>query len=252
MSPVTAAGSALRGAVRRLVLDPVLCAAFPTACVACAGALDEPSRGVLCRACLASLPRFEGALCACGTPLAAAAATADAACGRCRRGLTPWSLGASIGPFDGGLRLAIHALKYGGRQGLARTLARTLAAAPGAAAVLEGAAALVPVPLHALREKERGFNQSALVARALAAMAGTPVRERVLMRARDTPPQTGLSAFARRRNVAGAFQARFAVDGAVVLVDDVMTTGATAAAAAAALRASGAAEVRLLTLARVA
>jgi ComF family protein len=113
---------------------------------------------------------------------------------------------------------------------------------------------LVPVPLHPRRLRERGFNQAALVTRELSRQTGRPICEGALVRCRDTAPQAGLSAAARRRNVAEAFavRRRGIVAGRVVtLVDDVMTTGATALACARALRAAGAREVRMLSLARV-
>jgi ComF family protein len=125
---------------------------------------------------------------------------------------------------------------------------------PRVRSVLAGAEALVPVPLHPRRQRQRGFNQSELLAQALGRSAGIDVAADALVRRQDTRSQTGLSAAARRANMKGAFavrrRARIA-DRAVVLVDDVLTTGATASACAQALRASGAREVRLLTAARV-
>ena len=125
---------------------------------------------------------------------------------------------------------------------------------PHARRVLEGAEALVPVPLHPRRQRERGFNQSELLAEALGRRARIGVAAAALVRRQDTRSQTGLSAAARRANVKGAFAVRRRASIAgrvVVLVDDVLTTGATASACAQALRAAGAREVRLLTAARV-
>jgi len=175
-------------------------------------------------------------------------------CARCRRGLSPHGLGLSVGPYEGGLRLLIHELKFRGRQRVAERLAERILQVPGCSSVLSRDAVLVPVPLHPRRRRERGFNQSELLAHAIGRRAGLRVAAETLVRRTDTAPQTGLSRAGRRSNVAGAFAVRHrgSVSGRVtVLVDDVVTTGATARACAKALKAAGAAEVRLLTAARV-
>jgi ComF family protein len=152
------------------------------------------------------------------------------------------------------LKAALHELKYRGRRRVAQRLAQLLVTAPGALDWLEGAAVLVAVPLHPRRERQRGFNQAALIAAHVAALSGLRHETRALVRRIDSPSQTGLSAGARRRNVAQAFAVRRRVPIAgrsVVLVDDVTTTGATARACARALLNAGAVEVRLLVAARV-
>jgi ComF family protein len=119
---------------------------------------------------------------------------------------------------------------------------------------LPGAAAVVPVPLSKGRKRERGFNQAELIASAVAHEAGLPLRARLLTKTKERPPQAGLSASARRSNVASAYRARLprSLQGeTLLLVDDVLTTGATAEAAARALLAAGAGAVDVLTLARV-
>jgi len=148
----------------------------------------------------------------------------------------------------------LHQLKYAGRRRAAGRLAEALLEEPAVRALVSTSDVLVPVPLHPRRLRERGFNQSALLAREIARRAGKAACPDALARRLDTVPQAGLSAAARRRNVRDAFavRRRAAVAGrTVVLVDDVLTTGATALACAARLHDAGAREVRLLTVARV-
>jgi ComF family protein len=134
-------------------------------------------------------------------------------------------------------------------------LAEELLQAPRVRDLLAGNVVLVPVPLHPRRRRERGFNQSELIARAIEARTGCEIAPGALVRRKDTVPQADLGAAERRRNVAGAFavRQRVRVTGrVVVLVDDVWTTGATALACARILREAGAVEIRLLSVARVA
>jgi ComF family protein len=148
--------------------------------------------------------------------------------------------------LDGSAREAVHHLKYGGWWRLAEPMATLMAR------VIPGPVdALVPVPLSKRRLRGRGYNQAAMLARALGRVAGLPVVESVLSRQRDTGTQTALTPEARRANIAGAFHAADAPCGRrLLLVDDVFTTGATLAAAAATLIEGGAAAVEAVTFAR--
>jgi ComF family protein len=156
----------------------------------------------------------------------------------------------SVALHDGVLRKAIHAFKYQGRRELAEPLGRMLFTYWQEAHL--PADLVVPVPLHANRQRERGYNQSALLARVLARQARLELDEVHLVRTRATPPQVGLSADKRKTNVKDAFSwAGGVLEGcAVLLVDDVCTTGATLEACALALRGGGAQAVWALTLAR--
>ena len=141
-------------------------------------------------------------------------------------------------------------MKYGKIQTLARPLGKLLARALPRERAFD---LIAPLPLHWFKRWQRGFNQSELLAREVSRRTGIPVR-RVIRRVRNTTAQAGLTNAKRRDNVARAFRAkpRQSLDGLrVLLIDDVMTTGATAGACAAALKKAGARHVTLLTLARV-
>lgn len=224
---------------------------FPTPCVCCGGLIaahDPP----LCPLCWGRLPRIEGE-CACGTPLPGSPTeNPNPECGRCRRGRSVISRGASLGPYDGALRDCVVALKYQGRHRTADRLAVRLFEKARCREVLADCDVLVGVPLHPDRLKERGFNQAGLLAECLARLSGIAV-SRGLRRVRNTPSQTDLSARQRRRNVAAAFVVTdpgWILNSVVVLVDDVATTGATLRECASTLLHSGAREVRAITVAR--
>lgn len=232
------------------LVDPLLAVVFPASCPSCGQSLARPTRGPLCEACWGAVARRPSTSCRCGQSLPAPLVH----CGRCRRGLSPVELGFSLGPYEGPLRAAVHELKYHGRRRVAGRLAEAIAAESAGRAVLSAGAVLVPVPLHPRRRRERGFNQAELLAAELARCLDLELACAALVRRADTPTQTGLSAARRRRNVAGAFAVRRRTQIAgrvVILVDDVVTTGATARACAQALREAGAQAVRLLSAARV-
>lgn len=176
---------------------------------------------------------------------------AEGRCALCRSGLRGFDAAYSFGAYEGVLRKLIHLYKYGKVRTLARPLSGMLAQAMPRDEAFDAA---VPVPLNWRRQLHRGFNQAELLAQGLSRRTGIPVI-RALGRVRSTPTQAGLSNRARRQNVSRAFRARGGsrhIQGKrILLIDDVLTTGATAASCALALKQAGARRVALLTVARV-
>jgi ComF family protein len=190
----------------------------------------------------------------CGTPFEIAVDEAQV-CGACLARPPAYDRARAALEYGDVSRDLILALKYQGRRDGLGLLAGWMASA--GFDLLEETQLIVPVPLHYFRLVRRGFNQSAWLAAALARASGTRMAVDVLKRTRATPIQGGLSADGRRRNVQGAFRVRRSREGLVrdqkiLLVDDVLTTGATAEACSRALRRAGARCVDVLTLARVA
>jgi ComF family protein len=183
----------------------------------------------------------------------------DSRCGSCRHGEQEFDVARSYGLYRGNLRKAVLHLKFYGREDLGHRLGAILVQAWEALPETDGAV-VAPVPLHPSRRRQRGFNQAELLAkgmvrrlRKLERRHGLRLATDVLERLRDTPPQVGLSVSARRKNVSGVFSVRRPDDvrnRTVVVIDDVMTTGATLSACAAALKRAGAARVLALSLAR--
>ena len=217
---------------------------FPPRCVAC-----SQVGSWFCVACQTSVERVSPPICShCGQPLPPS--VTGPLCSRCRTTSLPLDGIRSVAIHDGALRHAIHHLKYRHRRELADTLGRLLAAYWQEANL--PADLVIPVPLHAGRMEERGYNQAALLARGLVAHIPLAVNETDFIRTRETSPQVGLGASERVSNVRDAFAwVGDELDGAsVLLIDDVCTTGSTLGACALPLRQAGVGSVWALTLAR--
>ena len=184
----------------------------------------------------------------CGLPLEATEADSCGVCLAKPPRIARTRAAVAYGDFSRGLAIR---LKYGRKVAIARTMARYMAPLVANAA---DQPLLVPVPLHRSRLWQRGFNQSALVARELASTLSLPADSLALRRLKRTPPLKGMSSVQRRKTVAAAFKVadRSKVAGrTVILIDDVLTTGSTAEACARTLQRAGAARVELITWARV-
>ncbi len=245
---ISGAAGVPAAAVRTLI-DLIL----PPRCLACGIPVIDPE--TLCAGCWQELTFISAPFCAvCGDPFVYAAPD-DTVCADCLRRPPRYDRARSALRYDEASRDLVLAFKHGDRTDSAPAFARWLANAAGG--LLDGAPLLVPVPLHRTRLFARRYNQSALLTARLARITGRDWLAVGLARHRRTRSQGRLGPAERRRNVGRAFavtaSGRAAIAGRrVVLVDDVLTTGATVEACAGALRRAGARGVDVLTLARVA
>jgi len=251
--------------VLRSPVDAIGSALLPASCNLCGSPLPRLSSVPICDACWTEVPSHSGVVCrVCGDSLDAPVVEGVAnsyLCRACRVAPPSFARAVAFGTYDGRLRDAIHALKYdklhpaAGKLGsmLAEAIAQLLPDAPAEMLV-------VPVPLHRLKHRQRGFNQARALAKGAIEALGRShpawkltLAPSTLMRLRPTETQAGLTPTQRRKNVRGAFKVSnpAAVRGQnVLLVDDILTTGATARSAAQSLIKAGAASVYVATLAR--
>lgn len=234
-------------------LQALLHLVYPPQCLTC----DErvTSDFGLCGTCWRDTPFISGLVCdACGTPLPGDDPGYSVQCDDCMASPRPWSRGRSALIYDGNARHLVLALKHGDRLDLALPASTWLLAA--AAPILEQGMLVAPVPLHWFRLLRRKCNQAALLSSALAGLAGLAHCPDLLVRARHTGTQDHRDRAGRMRNMAGAIRAHPGRAGQIVgrhvlIVDDVMTSGATFAASTQACLAAGARAVSVLSLARV-
>ncbi len=235
-------------ALKTTLLDAI----YPPRCLACTVATDQPHG--LCPACWRDTHFIVGTTCTrCGVPLIGGGG-ADDVCESCQRHPPAWDRGAAAVIYAGAGRRVVLSLKHGDRLDMVGPLAGWMAAA--GREVLAEADLIAPVPLHWRRLVKRRYNQSAELARRLARLSGRPAVPDLLLRRRATAPQHGPRE-SRSANQAGAFALNPRHAGAlagrtVLMIDDVLTSGATLSACADTLRAGGAARVNVLALARVA
>jgi ComF family protein len=233
------------------LVQGVLDLLYPPRCEACGGL----RRDSLCDDCLAAVERIEPPVCElCGVPFDPLAKAAPQ-CADCRGRRRGFSIARSAAYYSGPVVDAVRRFKYHCQMVLWRPLGRLMVGAlqNGAAALdIETIDVVSPVPLHESRLSERGFNQSELLAEAVAGAAGKPLK-RLLVKTRATLPQVDLPRKSRPANVRDAFEPRLqeVIAGErILLIDDLFTTGATLSECARALRRAEAREVRAFTLAR--
>lgn len=226
----------------------------PASCAACGGGVRRGDAGRLCHGCTGAIERVPEPWCAtCGVPFSGPAAGGQPHCEDCRSGRS-FTEARAFGLFDGPLRELITRLKYSGDRGLAEPLGNLLLDAAQEHLTLQDYEAVIPVPLHRDRLRQRGFNQAFLLARPLAATARIPIVN-ALHRTVKTKAQVGLQGESRRNNVRGVFalqpRTRDRVTRRnVLLIDDVVTTGATVDECARTLRGAGVNRVDVMSVAR--
>ena len=226
---------------------------FPTLCLSCGGVLSERREHPFCPDCYAGIRFITGPLCpVCGIPYPVEEGP-DHVCGDCLLKKRHIGAARSLGVYESVLLDAIHAFKYGGNVTLGERLGRLMAQQDYPAFGIQDYSLILPVPLHPRRLRQRGFNQSVILAREISRCHGVAMDFRTLRRIVDTESQAGLKKEERRSNIRKAFS----VTGPeqirgrnILLVDDVYTTGSTLGECARTLLKEGAEAVGALTLAR--
>ena len=217
---------------------------FPSTCPVCGNDSDSHRHNPVCAACWKGIERYSGPACLlCGLPLVSEYATY---CESCLKSPPSFSKIIYYGIYDGALRKAVHLLKFKGIKRLARPIAELLSELP-----IPDADGVVPVPLHSKKLREREFNQTALISRHLSRQSGIPLLLDILKKDKATLPQTDVTGKERLKNVKNTFTAGKSVTGLrLILVDDVITTGATVYECAKVLKKAGAESITVVALAR--
>ncbi|MBP7867235.1 MAG: ComF family protein [Acidobacteria bacterium] len=237
------------------ILDSIASVLWPDRCVLCQSILETRREAGVCRLCLDAIPAISPSACCnrCGYPLEIRpAGPPPALCPVCRETPPPYAGARSWAVYEGAARDLVHHFKFERKARLHLPLAGLLARCLSGVAGDWAPDVVTAVPLHPSRRRERGFDQSVLLARRLARLSGLPYRA-LLKKRRPTPPQSLTGPEARRANISGAYAARDGrrPPGSVLLVDDVHTTGATVEECVKVLRDAGVTDVFVLTLCRV-
>ncbi|MBN2688741.1 MAG: ComF family protein [Deltaproteobacteria bacterium] len=226
---------------------------FPSRCVVCGDFLDDGISRPFCMNCLSGFHLIASPHCTrCGIPFSDLQGE-DHLCGKCLSSEQFFSMARALGRYEDTLMTAIHTFKYGRNIPVGTALGRMMACGTYGGLSLEDFSLILPVPLHPKRLRERGFNQSGILAREIARKQSLSVDYESLERTIDTEPQTALRKTERSRNIRGAFNVRnrHTIKGKkILLIDDVFTTGSTVRECARVLLANGAEDVAVLTLAR--
>ncbi len=227
---------------------------FPPQCLGCSEILHPFTGQIFCQVCSDNIKLINGSICpVCGTTFSDSPAPSHL-CGDCLGNKTYFSHARAVFSYDEFILKAIHQFKYGRNISIGETLASFMADFSFPDIDFTDYSLIVPVPLHIKRLRERGFNQSLILARALEKKRQIPVNFSLLKRHKYTLTQTGSNRNERKQNIKGAFEVtdKKKVAGKnIILIDDVYTTGATINECAKTLIRSGAQKVAVLTLARV-
>ncbi len=217
---------------------------FPSQCPLCLSASDNHSHNPICSKCWSTITRYEGPACSiCGLPTVS---SYTRICAECLSKKPPFAEINCYGIYDGALKESIHLLKFRGVKRLAKPLSELLLSQ-----VTDDYDAVVPVPLHINKLREREFNQTALLGRFLSRSINKPLMLDALIKTRNTKLQTAVSGKERRANLRGAFSISNNISGLrLLLVDDVITTGATVRECAETMKRAGAQEITVVALAR--
>jgi len=229
---------------RHSLISHVINILYPSRCPLCEGVSDKFIFSPLCSECWSHIKRYTGPSCRiCALPFSS---ELSSICAQCFKRPPPFSKVINFGIYEGALAEAIHQLKFHGVRRISKPLSILISSLP-----LPAIDGIVPVPLHIKSLRERGFNQSLLIARNIALRLRIPLITDTLIKKKETPPQIGLSARERIYNIRNAFSVTGGVKGMrILLFDDVMTTGATVGECSRELLNAGAQEVIVLTLAR--